>query len=42
MFMKNNKSATCDPIDSSYAYEVTFKSFIVNQLTVAKNKSGKA
>jgi len=41
MFMKNNKSATCDLIDSSYAYEVPFKPFIVNPLTVATNKSGK-
>ena len=44
MFMKNNKSALkkaiCDLIDSGCAYEVPFKPFIVNPLTVATNKSG--
>ena len=38
--MKNNKSTTCDLINSSYAYEIPFKPFIVNPLTVATNKSG--
>ena len=44
MFMKNNKSALkkaiCDLIDSGCGYEVPFKPFIVNPLTVATNKSG--
>jgi hypothetical protein len=30
----------CDLIDSGCAYEVTFKPFIANPLTVATNKSG--